>query len=156
MMGSVYVNGQSNVKMKHVSKYCTQEDALFGSLTVRETLGYAADFNLAQNTLKKDKNRIVDELIVEFGLKDVENTIIGTPLSKGCSGGQVRRVSVASQLIGMDGGILFLDEPTSGLDSVAAFQWLNRSRDLQIIRIAQSWLRFINQAQKLLKCFLMY
>jgi ABC-type multidrug transport system ATPase subunit len=121
MSGNVYVNGRSDAKIKQVSKYCTQEDALFGSLTVLETLKYAAEFNLPQSTSKKEKERIVDELMVEFGLKDVENTIIGTPLIKGCSGGQVRRVSVASQLIGMNGGLLFLDEPTSGLDSVAAF-----------------------------------
>ena len=121
LTGNIYVNGRSDVKMKHVSKYCTQEDALFGSLTVGETLRYAADFNLAQSTSREEKEKIVDELLVEFGLKDVENTIIGTPLTKGCSGGQVRRVSVASQLIGMKGGLLFLDEPTSGLDSVAAY-----------------------------------
>ena len=119
--GSVLVNGKEGVSMKHVSKYCTQEDALFGNLTVKETLMYAARFNLPQATSEAVKAKVVDELMVEFGLKDVENVIIGTPLLKGISGGQKRRVSAASQLVGMNGGILFLDEPTSGLDSVAAY-----------------------------------
>lgn len=119
--GTVYVNGRADVSMKHVSKYCTQDDALFGNLTVRETLLYAARFNLPQATSEATKAEVVDELLVEFGLKEVENVIIGTPLLKGISGGQKRRVSAASQLIGMNGGILFLDEPTSGLDSVAAY-----------------------------------
>ena len=38
------------------------------------------------------------------------NTKIGTPVAKGISGGQKRRVSIASQLITRP-KILFLDEP---------------------------------------------
>ena len=71
---------------------------------------------MPKNTSKATIDHIVDDLIIEFGLNGVQNTIIGTPLIKGCSGGQVRRVSVASQIVGMETGILFLDEPTSGLD----------------------------------------
>ena len=84
-----------------------------GNLTVKETLTFAAKFNLSQNTSAKAINAAVQEVISDFGLESVENSIIGTPLRKGCSGGQVRRVSVASQIVGMDSGIIFLDEPTS-------------------------------------------
>jgi hypothetical protein len=52
-------------------------------------------------------------------LRDQANTIIGTPIQKGISGGQKRRVGVASQLI-TSPKILFLDEPTSGKCSQAA------------------------------------
>jgi ABC-type multidrug transport system ATPase subunit len=130
--GQVLVNGHANVSMKHVSRYCTQDDALFGNLTVRETLLYAARFNLNEKMSESERIQVVDDMIEEFGLKGVENTIIGTPLMKGCSGGQVRRVSVASQIIGLKGGIFFLDEPTSGLDSVAAFSVIESVKQLAI------------------------
>lgn len=70
---------------------------------------------------KAELKRRVDALLNAFGLKKQANMIIGTPIQKGLSGGQKRRVSVASQLI-TSPKILFLDEPTSGLDSVASFE----------------------------------
>jgi ABC-type multidrug transport system ATPase subunit len=63
----------------------------------------------------------IKSLIDSFGLRDQAETIIGTPIRKGISGGQKRRVSVASQLL-TGPKLLFLDEPTSGLDSAASWE----------------------------------
>jgi ABC-type multidrug transport system ATPase subunit len=51
----------------------------------------------------------IEALIAAFGLQEQTNSLIGTPIRKGISGGQKRRVSVASQLI-TSPKILFLDE----------------------------------------------
>jgi len=66
----------------------------------------------------------IDGLLASFGLTEHADTIIGTPIREGLSGGQQRRVSVASQLI-TSPKILFLDEPTSGLDSVASYEGMS-------------------------------
>jgi ABC-type multidrug transport system ATPase subunit len=71
----------------------------------------------------------VKGLISSFGLQKQSNTLIGTPIRKGISGGQKRRVTLASQLI-TSPRIVFLDEPTSGLDSHASYEVMNFVRNI--------------------------
>ena len=119
--GKIMINGQevSRTKLQHLSSYVEQEDALIGSLTVAETISFAARLALGGELSPNDRKTRVKELVESFGLQAQANTIVGTPLQKGISGGQKRRLSVASQLV-TSPRILFLDEPTSGLDSAAS------------------------------------
>ncbi|CAZ80321.1 unnamed protein product [Tuber melanosporum] len=120
--------------LREISTYVEQEDALIGSLTVQETIEFAARLSGAERHAGR-----VSELIRAFGLAKQAHTKIGTPVAKGISGGQKRRVSIASQLITRP-KILFLDEPTSGLDSKAAYEVMYRiqqvARDENMIVIA--------------------
>jgi ABC-type multidrug transport system ATPase subunit len=66
----------------------------------------------------------VDDLLKSFGMVEQAYTIVGTPIRKGLSGGQKKRLGVASRLV-TDPKILFLDEPTSGLDSALSYEVMN-------------------------------
>jgi ABC-type multidrug transport system ATPase subunit len=115
--------------IRHLSCYVEQEDSLIGSLTARETLDFAAKLSLPSSVKKAERKRRVDNLLESFGLQDQADTIIGTPIRKGLSGGQKRRVGIASQLI-TGPKILFLDEPTSGLDSTASYEVIRYLKDV--------------------------
>lgn len=85
--------------------------------------------NYDSSVTKLETQTRVSRLIDAFGLTMQRNTLIGTPLQKGLSGGQKRRVSVATQLI-TGPRILYLDEPTSGLDSTASYEVMSFIRDI--------------------------
>ncbi|KAI4699372.1 hypothetical protein J4E81_004396 [Alternaria sp. BMP 2799] len=125
------VNGAPTTlsSFRKLSSYVEQEDALIGSLTVRETLYFAAQLALPSSIPATSRKTLITSLLTSFGLTPHSNTLIGTPIRKGVSGGQKRRVSVASQLI-TSPRILFLDEPTSGLDSAAAYEVIKFVRDI--------------------------
>mmetsp|Transcript_4213 Transcript_4213/g.4173 ORF Transcript_4213/g.4173 Transcript_4213/m.4173 type:complete len:627 (-) Transcript_4213:2886-4766(-) len=128
--GNVLINKKvaTPAELKEVSNYVEQEDSLIGSLTVKETVEFSAKF---ANIPKRYRGELVNEIISLLGLKNQKDLKIGTPLLKGISGGQKRRTSIASQVLGRP-QILFLDEPTSGLDSVASREVINTLKKIAI------------------------
>lgn len=61
----------------------------------------------------------INATLRSLGLQEVANNKIGTPLQRGISGGQKRRVTIACSVVARP-RVLVLDEPTSGLDSGSA------------------------------------
>lgn len=131
--GECYVNGTKldNDTFNRITSYVEQEDALIGSLTVQETLKFAADLSLPGSVNRSQRTDRIQALLSAFGIQNQASTLVGTPIRKGISGGQKRRVSVASQLITCP-KILFLDEPTSGLDSTASYEVISYVKKLAI------------------------
>eukprot|EP00889_Picochlorum_renovo_P006098 jgi/Picre1/33128/NNA_008454.t1 len=109
--------------------YVTQDEVLIGTLTVEETLLFAARLRLPMSMAASEKKKIVDSVIQELGLESVKNTYIGNWHIRGVSGGQRRRVSIGCELV-TSPTLLFLDEPTSGLDSAAAYHVMASVRRL--------------------------
>ncbi|KAJ5266816.1 hypothetical protein N7478_009624 [Penicillium angulare] len=118
--GSTTFNGHTNIDSVR-SAYVVQEDVLIPTLTVRETLRYSADLRLPPPTTQEERHAIVEQVILELGLKECADTRIGTTAHKGCSGGEKRRTSIGVQLLA-NPSMLFCDEPTTGLDATSAFQ----------------------------------
>lgn len=109
--------------------YVMQQDVLLPTLTVRETLQYSAELRLPASTSAAERARVVEEVILQLGLKECADTRIGDGSHKGCSGGEKRRTSIGVQLLA-NPSVLFLDEPTTGLDATSAFQVVRTLKNL--------------------------
>ncbi|KAG0345236.1 hypothetical protein BG004_003854 [Podila humilis] len=94
---------------------CPQHDILWDDLTVGEHLYFYARLKGVQAS---DERAAVVASLNAVSLVPFENR-----LTKGLSGGEKRRLSIAIALVG-NPGIVFLDEPTTGLDiSVRRLIW---------------------------------
>lgn len=82
---------------------------------MRETVSYSARLRLPDNMLRVEKQALIESTIIEMGLQDCADTVIGNWHLRGISGGEKRRVSIALEILTRP-RLLFLDEPTSGLD----------------------------------------
>ena len=118
--GTTVYNGDSRLSSIR-SAYVQQLDILLPTLTVRETLQYSADLRLPPPITAQERHKIVEEVILELGLKECANTRIGNNAQKGCSGGEKRRTSLGVQMLS-NPSVLFCDEVTTGLDATSAFQ----------------------------------
>ena len=87
---------------------------------MREHLIFQALLRMDREVAKAQRMERVEEVIQELGLSKCSDTQIGVPGKfKGISGGQMKRLAIASEVL-TNPALLFCDEPTSGLDSVMA------------------------------------
>eukprot|EP00913_Durusdinium_trenchii_P028014 g26265.t1 len=119
--GQVLLNSQNldQALFRRSCAYVAQSDACCPTLTVQETLFFAATFAIGRES-RGDRQKHVQTLLSQVGLDSCQNVKVGDGLLiRGVSGGQRRRVSLAVELLKRP-SVLVLDEPTSGLDSKAA------------------------------------
>lgn len=120
LTGSILANDKKMTKsVLHRTGFVNQDDVLYPHLTVRETLVFCALLKLPNTLSKQEKVIIAERAMLEVGLGKCEHTIIGNAFTRGVSGGERKRVSIAHEML-INPSLLILDEPTSGLDSTSA------------------------------------
>lgn len=120
--GSIAYNGRKREKgMKRRIAFVLQDDVMFASLTVFETLQYTAELRLPGPS--SARMQVVEQLMSDLHLTGVKDTVVGQPFNRGISGGERKRLNIANELL-VDPKLVLLDEPTSGLDSSSALHLL--------------------------------
>lgn len=116
--GEVKFGGErpSRMFLRRYTGYVEQFDTLLDILTVEEMLMYTAELKRPISQPAAEKQAAVEELLDVLALNTCRSVRIGSPLARGISGGQAKRVNIGIALV-TNPRILFLDEPTSGLDS---------------------------------------
>jgi len=117
--GQAYLNGRSlypNLdELKKYVSYIPQEDAFDEHLTIGENLQFAAAIR-SPHLSRRDRMRRLEAKLVELGLGERRDAVVGAAIKKTLSGGERKRLNIGLDMIGMSDVYLF-DEPTSGLSS---------------------------------------
>src|SRR4030081_2934199 len=101
--------------LKGYISYIPQEDAFDEHLTIGENLQFAAAIR-APHLSGRDLTRRLEGKLIELGLNERRDSIVGCPVKKTLSGGERKRLNIGLDMIGSADVYLF-DEPTSGLSS---------------------------------------
>lgn len=128
--GRILVNGEpwDGRRVRQISGFVFQEDILLDTMTVREAVYMSATLRL-RDTPEAERIALVDDLLKLLSLEHCADTMIGSSLKKGISGGERKRCAIAMELI-TNPPVLFLDEPTSGLDTFTAYQVVGTLQEL--------------------------
>ena len=117
--GEVILNGQSLYlsldALKRYISYMPQQDAFDEQLTIGENLQFAAAIR-SPHLSRRDRTRRLDAKLIELGLGERRDAVVGSVEKKILSGGERKRLNIGLDMIGMSDVYLF-DEPTSGLSS---------------------------------------
>src|ERR1700737_4650036 len=117
--GQVFLNGQSlypnlDTLRRYIS-HIPQEDAFDEHLTIGENLQFAAAMR-SPHLSRRDRMRRLEAKLLELGLGERRDAVVGSAVKKTLSGGERKRLNIGLDMIGMSDVYLF-DEPTSGLSS---------------------------------------
>lgn len=118
--------------------YLPEDDVHFSTLTVAQTLDFAAATRAPQAKRRMDLERVEASrksyvyltravIATILGLRHTFNTVVGNDVIRGISGGEKKRVSIAEALV-TRARVTCLDNSTRGLDSSTALDFIQSLR----------------------------
>ncbi len=124
----IYLNG-TNVykqynKMKYRIGFVTQMNLVRTHDTVFRTISDAAKLRMPLQVKAEERKKRVEEVMDLLGLTPVASGLVSK-----MSGGQLRRISIAIELVS-DPELFVLDEPDSGLDGVIARELFEKLKEI--------------------------
>ncbi|KXS20281.1 P-loop containing nucleoside triphosphate hydrolase protein [Gonapodya prolifera JEL478] len=118
--GEVLVNGRKpDAFFGKRAGYIFTAMAHIPTMTVHETLTFAAECRMPREATHEERIARVDEVIKNLRLTNAMNTYVGDELIRGVSSGEKKRLEVGIEMVARPKA-LFFDEPTSGLDDYGA------------------------------------
>ncbi|KAL0246746.1 hypothetical protein GEMRC1_007953 [Eukaryota sp. GEM-RC1] len=120
-----------------LTTFICQDDLLYDSMTPEEAVKFAVVLRKKMNSEDlKTADELVDHSLRQSNLDHVRNSIIGNPSGKHhISGGERKRVYVATSLQSESAQIVLCDEVTTGLDSFNALEVLKILKQVSRERI---------------------
>lgn len=112
--------------------YCAESELHFPTLTVGDTLGFAARLKTPSNRAPgmnrmEFANYMRDLVMAMYGLSHTVNTRVGNDMVRGVSGGERKRVSIA-ELALTGSSLQCWDNSTRGLDAATALEFVRTLR----------------------------
>ncbi|KAL5257863.1 hypothetical protein ACHWQZ_G012715 [Mnemiopsis leidyi] len=131
--GTIKINGHkiSREILRDLSGYVEQNDTFLGSMTASEVLFFYVSLMLDRGITREEKEAKAIKVLRKVGLYKVKDCLVGDRDNPGLSGGEKRRLAVATQLL-CGASLIFLDEVTTGLDSFNAESVIEMIKNLAI------------------------
>mmetsp|Transcript_10413 Transcript_10413/g.23570 ORF Transcript_10413/g.23570 Transcript_10413/m.23570 type:complete len:618 (-) Transcript_10413:135-1988(-) len=134
LSGEVLFDGKAiNASIvRSTTRFVAQEDVYLPGLTPRETLSFVAQLRLSRKWTAEQRAQRINAVLSLLRLESCADTRVGDPRLNlpGCSGGERKRLSIASAIIGGLPAVLLCDEPTTGLDATSAEQVVKFLRNI--------------------------
>ena len=108
--GNIFINRSYRTPtFQRETAYVLQDDVHMATLTVEETIFYAAWCRMLEGSSHEQIRERVDLLLEMMGLDHVRNSVVGDAMHKGISGGQMKRLSIAVEIVALP-ELIFLGE----------------------------------------------